>query len=129
MDRRHRLSLTRAIGDNFFLTDGLQNNSGWLVPGSYSVAELALAGWDLTSATCSDTSPITAIDLAAGETVTCVFTNTRTADSSSRSTIPGGGRHRSTLTTHHCWETSTSPLAWIQTRPPSATWTVDLDTY
>ena len=54
-----------------------KNDSGWLVPGSYSVAELALVGWDLTSATCSDKSPVTAISLQAGETVTCVFTNTR----------------------------------------------------
>ena len=41
------------------------------------MAELALVGWDLTSATCSDKSPVTAISLQAGETVTCVFTNTR----------------------------------------------------
>jgi hypothetical protein len=53
------------------------HNSGYLVPGTYSVAETVPTGWDLTSAVCSDGSPITAIDLAAGETVTCTFTNTK----------------------------------------------------
>ncbi len=62
---------------NFNLKDGEQHDSGALVPGTYSVAELAKAGWDLTSATCSDDSPVTAIQLSAGEVVTCTFTNTQ----------------------------------------------------
>ena len=33
------------------------------------------AGWDLSSAVCSDERRLSSIDLAAGETVTCVFTN------------------------------------------------------
>ncbi len=54
------------------------HDSGALVPAStYSVSETVPPGWDLTSATCSDGSPITAIDLDAGETVTCTFTNTK----------------------------------------------------
>lgn len=53
------------------------NDSGALVPGSYSVAETAVNGWDLTNATCSDGSPVTAISLQAGETVTCTFTNVK----------------------------------------------------
>ena len=79
MDHRPPSSSTLSYSPtNFDLTnDGLPNNSGWLVPGSYSVAELALVGWDLTSAICSDKSPATAISLQAGETVTCVFTNTQ----------------------------------------------------
>ncbi|MEI2643979.1 MAG: beta-propeller fold lactonase family protein [Candidatus Nanopelagicales bacterium] len=48
-----------------------------LDPGTYSVVEKPLTGWDLTSATCDDGSPVSAIDLAAGETVTCTFTNTQ----------------------------------------------------
>ena len=43
----------------------------------YSLAESTLAGWDLTSASCSDGSPISNIDLGPGETVTCTFTNTK----------------------------------------------------
>jgi len=62
-------------GGNFFLTDGQSNNSGNLDPGTYSVAELTPAGWDLTSATCSDGSAVNAIDLGAGEVVTCTFNN------------------------------------------------------
>src|SRR5204863_3412822 len=46
------------------------------LPGSaYNVAETVPAGWDLTSSTCDDGSPVTAIDVSAGETVTCTFTN------------------------------------------------------
>lgn len=44
-------------------------------PGTYGVSETVLAGWQLDSANCSDGSPVTAIDLQAGENVTCTFTN------------------------------------------------------
>ena len=64
-------------GPNFNLTDGQQNNSAFLDPGTYAVSEIVPAGWDLTSATCSDGSPVNAIDLGPGETVTCLFTNTK----------------------------------------------------
>ena len=63
-------------GTNFFLSDTQTNDSGALVPGTYSVAEVNIPdGWDLTSATCTDGSPVTAISLQAGETVTCTFNN------------------------------------------------------
>ncbi len=65
-------------GANFFLTDtSAANDSGAIVPGTYSVAELAKTGWDLKSAVCSDQSPVTAISLQPGETITCTFTNTK----------------------------------------------------
>ena len=49
-------------------------------PGSgYSVAETVPSGWTQASATCSDGSPITNIDISAGENVTCTFTNDRQA--------------------------------------------------
>jgi hypothetical protein len=65
-------------GATFQLADATApNNSGQLAPGTYSVAETVPAGWDLTSATCSDSSPVTAISLQANETVTCTFTNTK----------------------------------------------------
>ena len=46
-------------------------------PGTYSVAELAESGWDLTSATCSGQNTPDEIHLQAGQTVTCMFTNTK----------------------------------------------------
>ena len=65
----------------FSLTDGQQNDSGPLLPtseaGTYSVSETVPAGWDLTSATCDDGSPIGAINLQPDETVTCTFNNTQ----------------------------------------------------
>jgi len=48
-----------------------------IAPGGYSVAETPIAGWDLTSATCTDGSPVTNIQLSAGESVTCTFVNTK----------------------------------------------------
>lgn len=49
-----------------------------IVPGSgYSIVESTKAGWDLSSAVCSDGSPPTNIDVEPGETVTCTFTNTQ----------------------------------------------------
>lgn len=61
--------------DGFSLSHGQMNDSGDLGPGVYSIAESVPEGWSLTSAGCSDQSPIGAVDLEAGETVTCTFTN------------------------------------------------------
>ncbi len=77
-------------GTPFDLTDAATpNDSGFLLPGSYTVSELVPAGWDLTEISCDDddstdsTTPVAAggtaeatVNLAAGETVTCTFTNT-----------------------------------------------------
>ena len=47
-----------------------------VTPGAgYSLAETVPSGWDQASATCDDGSPVSNIDVAAGETVTCTFTN------------------------------------------------------
>ena len=62
---------------NFSLTDAAAPNDQELSAGTYSVSETVPAGWDLTGASCSDGSPVTAISLQAGETVTCTFTNTK----------------------------------------------------
>ncbi|MGH2978826.1 MAG: prealbumin-like fold domain-containing protein, partial [Solirubrobacterales bacterium] len=43
--------------------------------GVYSASETVPAGWDQSSAACSDGSPVSAIDIAPGENVTCTFTN------------------------------------------------------
>ena len=67
-----------SYGVNFNLTDNAQNVSGPLSPGTYSISEVNLpSDWELTSATCDDDSPPSAIDLQDGETVTCVFTNSQ----------------------------------------------------
>ena len=56
-------------------------------------------GWDLTSATCSDGSPVTAIDLSAGEAVTCTFTNTKRANLTIvKNTVGGDGTFPFTTT-------------------------------
>lgn len=71
----------------FSLTDGQQNDSGWLAPGTYSIAEVVPSGWDLTDITCIDPNQnsraiagaalMASINLEAGETINCIFTNTR----------------------------------------------------
>ena len=43
----------------------------------YSVAEFVPAGWDLTSATCNDGSPVTNITISHSENVFCTFVNKR----------------------------------------------------
>lgn len=65
---------------NFTLVDNLDDSNPSkvfdnLLPGTYSVSETEPDGWDLTSATCTDGSPVTAINLSAGEDITCTFVN------------------------------------------------------
>jgi hypothetical protein len=69
-------SFTPSWKAGFSLLNGGQNTSTDLNPGTYSVSETVPANWLLTSTTCSDGSPVTAIDLGPAETVTCTFTNT-----------------------------------------------------
>ena len=59
--------------------DGTLSNSrnSEVLAGTYAVSEDAVTGWDLTSATCSDGSPVGAIAVGPGETVTCTFVNTK----------------------------------------------------
>ncbi len=59
--------------------DGTLSNSrdSEVLPGTYALSESAVSGWSQTSATCSDGSPIGAIVVSPGETVTCTFTNTK----------------------------------------------------
>jgi uncharacterized repeat protein (TIGR01451 family) len=63
--------------NSFQLQDGQQNDSGALLPGIYSISQIALAGWRQGSASCDDGSQPDAIDLAPGETVICTFYNTQ----------------------------------------------------
>ena len=61
-------------------------DSGLMLPGAYTLAEVATAGWDLADVTCVDTAsgtPVSAllnpvtIALQAGQTVQCTFTNVK----------------------------------------------------
>lgn len=49
-----------------------------LAPGAYSLSEAAVPGWDLVGASC-DSGDINNITINPGDTVTCVFTNSRRA--------------------------------------------------
>ena len=69
-------SFTPSYGAGFSLKDGESNTGGVIAPGTYSVSETAVSGWDTTS-NCSDGSPMSRINLEAGETVTCTFVNTQ----------------------------------------------------
>jgi hypothetical protein len=67
---------------HFHMTDSTTPmNSGLLTaPGTYSVSERSESGWTQTSAVCTggagDDTPAS-ISLGVGETITCVFTNTK----------------------------------------------------
>ena len=77
-----QFDFTGALGP-FSLTGASGGNSRTeqVAAGTYAVTESAKAGWRLTGLVCSDGSPINGstatIDVAAGENVTCVFTNTK----------------------------------------------------
>jgi hypothetical protein len=60
----------------FSLKNGEQNSTQVFAGSGYSAAETVPANWVLTSATCSDGSPVTNINVSTSETVTCTFTNT-----------------------------------------------------
>jgi hypothetical protein len=76
---------TSGTGYNpFSLTDAATPNDQTLVPGTYTVNETAVAGWSLAGASCSlnagtagPYTPGSNITLAAGDTMICVFTNTK----------------------------------------------------
>jgi plastocyanin len=66
------------------LSDGQMSDAVLVEPGTYTVTESALEGWDLTDISCSeagssgDLSTATAtFNVAAGDDVTCTFTNTK----------------------------------------------------
>lgn len=61
-------------GESFELADD-ESVTYELMPGEYGVSEEQVADWELTEATCDDQSPVNAISLQSGETVTCVFKN------------------------------------------------------
>lgn len=70
-------------GDNANTLSNTKSFTG-LTPGAYSVTEAAAAGFDLTALTCSDANSTgstgtrtASINVEAGETVTCTFTNTQ----------------------------------------------------
>jgi len=67
-------------GANFFLSHMESEDSGYLEPGGYSVSEIVPDGFILGGAVCDDQSDPSSIDLAAGETVTCTFTNRMVED-------------------------------------------------
>ena len=66
------------------VSDGEQIVVDELAPGQYSSSEIVPDGWDLTSISCSDENSsgnletdTATFNVEAGETVTCVFTNSR----------------------------------------------------
>lgn len=66
---------------SFALTDSATPDSQTLVSGAYSVAETVPAGWSLAAPVCvssiGDTESAASLELDAGETITCTFTNTK----------------------------------------------------
>ena len=70
-------SFTSSYAGPFSIRDGEPNNSGYLMPGTYSVAESLIDGFDLTGVSCDDNSDPSSISLSPGEIVTCTFENTQ----------------------------------------------------
>ena len=72
---------TTPTYENFSLTDDGEVNDQELKPGNYSVNETVARGWVLTDISCissiGDSENADALELDAGETITCTFTNTQ----------------------------------------------------
>ena len=72
--------------------------AGGLTPGTYTVTQAAVPGWDLTSLTCDTGETIdlgarrATITLTAGEHVTCTFTNGSTSITVVQDSSPDDGR-------------------------------------
>src|SRR5207244_11555846 len=61
---------------SFSLKNGDTQTYSNVLPGNgYSVAESVPSGWDLTSSSCDDGSPVSDIAVGAGEAATCTFTD------------------------------------------------------
>lgn len=67
------LEFTTSYEGSVFLADGESHTSAALAPGTYSIAESLPPFWQRSSASCDNGSNVDAIDVAAGETVTCQF--------------------------------------------------------
>jgi Prealbumin-like fold domain len=81
--------ITATLGDG-------QSDGKDVEAGTYTVSETALAGWTLTSIVCNDnnssgTGNTATFNVAAGETVRCVFTNTKNATTTTSGGGGGGG--------------------------------------
>jgi len=86
-DTTTEFTFTPSYGSNFNLANGQTNDSGYLLPGSYTVTEQAKIGWGLSGLNCTESkTQNTAVDfnnrranivLDAGEEVYCVFENTQ----------------------------------------------------
>lgn len=89
-----------GVGTITDLGDGDTWTSGYLDPGTYTVQEATKTGWDLTGLSCDDSDSTGSVStrtatykLAAGETVTCTFTNTeRGSITVKKVTDPPGGK-------------------------------------
>ncbi len=70
-----------GISDFSLTTSGGTDSKSFtnINPGTYSVSESPIPdGWELSSATCSnEDNPVSSINISAGQTVTCTFTNTK----------------------------------------------------
>lgn len=75
---------------NFSLMHG-EFNVATRPPGVYAVNEIMPPDWRLDSAVCSNGSPVDAIALAAGENVTCTFTNSRLPAATAIPALSPGG--------------------------------------
>jgi endonuclease/exonuclease/phosphatase family metal-dependent hydrolase len=67
------VTLLPSWGDPLAVTTAEPQRSRPLPPGTYSMDDVAPAGWVRAAATCDDDSDPQSIEVAAGETVTCTF--------------------------------------------------------
>ena len=81
-------------------TSGLPSYNAEVLPETYSVSEDPVSGWQSPESTsCSDGSPVNAIEVSPGETVTCTFVNEKLATVILiKNTVGGNGTFDFTMT-------------------------------
>ena len=105
------------------VTGSISINNGTLsqavAPGTYHATEASMLGWDLTALSCDDTNSTGDLGtrratfvVAAGETVTCTFTNTKQPEGTTTRTRGFWSQHQTLIQAFVFGPTGTAPAGY-----------------
>jgi hypothetical protein len=105
------------------VTGSISTNNGTLTqavaPGTYHATEASMLGWELTALSCDDTNSSGSLatrratfEVAAGETVTCTFTNTKQPEGTTTRTRGFWSQHQTLIQSFVFGPTGTPPAGY-----------------
>jgi len=105
------------------VTGSISTNNGTLTqavaPGTYHATEASMLGWELTALSCDDTNSSGSLAtrratfvVAAGETVTCTFTNTKQLEGTTTRTRGFWSQHQTLIQSFVFGPTGTPPAGY-----------------